>query len=137
MSYSLLYTYTYIYLYKRDSGVCMLASCKEEPRPRFQNMVWNDAKDPYRLSKHTRPIYMSIYANRWNDASLREFLTGLLPSRSSRLFESHPEMTLGIRKGYEKIFFGCKALKLFVFLSSHFHIWVFPKIGYIPPNHPL
>ena len=34
-------------------------------------------------------------------ANLREFLTGLLPSRSSRLFESHPDMTLGILQGFD------------------------------------
>lgn len=48
-------------------------------------------------------ISQNFFAVARMQASLQEFLTGLLPSRSSRLFENHPEMTLSILQGLEAI----------------------------------
>ena len=69
-------------------------------RPRFQNMVWNDAKDPYRLSKPARQFGMQVHELPWKWWWVRlillvhpccPFLKGLWRSQSSRSFENHPE----------------------------------------------
>lgn len=60
-------------------------AAKKEPRLRFQNMVWNDAKDPYRLSKHAQPIYMPNLANRWNESWSKLLCGGANASKPSRI----------------------------------------------------
>ena len=48
-------------------------------------MVWNDAKDPYRLSKHARPIYMPNLANRWNESWSKLLCSGANASKPLRI----------------------------------------------------
>lgn len=89
-------------------------------------MVWNDAKDPYRLSKHAQPIYMPNLANRWNESWSKLLCGGANASKPSRIPDrlvAEPEFqvvrepsrndlrALGILQGFD--------LKLLYFFSSH------------------
>ena len=64
-------------------------------------MLWNDAKDPYRLSKrirrserHNQVLSLKVSERVSESIVSQASMAGLLKSRSSRSFESHLEQLL-------------------------------------------